>query len=56
VHGPGNHLDAHVAGHGAHGATEAQPLGPIDVGAWAYALVGAALGLLVAAVLYLAAS
>jgi hypothetical protein len=56
VHGNADHHDAHGGGHGAHGAAEAEPLGPIDVGTWAYAVVGAGLGLITAVVLYLAAS
>lgn len=56
VHGGAAHPDAHGGGHGAHGAAGAEPLGPIDLGLWAYAVIGAGLGLLVAVVLYLAAS
>jgi hypothetical protein len=56
VHGSAGHPDAHGGGHGAHGAAGAEPLGPIDVGLWAYSVIGAGLGLLVAVVLYLAAS
>jgi hypothetical protein len=53
VHDGTAHPDAHVGGHG----TEAkEPLGPIDVAAWAYALVGAGLGVVVAISLYLAAT
>ena len=56
VHGSADHGDAHGAGHGGHGAAESDPLGPIDVAAWGYALVGAALGLLVVIVLYVAST
>lgn len=56
AHDGADHHDAHGGGHSAHAAVEAEALGPIDVSAWAYALAGAGLGLLVTAVLYLAAS
>ena len=44
--------DAHDDGHGHAPADE--PLGPIDWGAWAYAIGGAALGALVALALFIA--
>lgn len=57
ANGDVEHHDTHDAGHGGHGAAaQAEPLGPIDVRAWGYAVVGGGLGLLVAVVLYLAAS
>lgn len=44
--------DAHDAGHGH--APEGEPLGPVDLTAWAYALAGAVLGALVALALFIA--
>jgi len=44
--------DPHDDGHGH--APAGEPLGPVDVAAWAYAAVGAVLGLLVALALYVA--
>ena len=44
--------DAHDDGHGH--APAAEPLGPIDWVAWAYAIVGALMGALVALALYVA--
>jgi hypothetical protein len=58
-HDPGAH-DAeaghgtHAAGHGADEADE--PLGPIDVVAWAYTLAGAALGVVTVLTLYVAST
>ena len=51
----GSHAVDAPGGHDSddHGA---QPLGPIDLAAWAYALAGSALGLLVVIVLYLASA
>jgi hypothetical protein len=50
-HGTG---DGHGAGHG-HG-DDAEPLGPPDLVAWAYAIVGGAVGLVVVLALYVAAN
>ena len=44
--------DAHDDGHGH--APAGEPLGPIDFEAWAYAIGGAALGVLVALALFIA--
>ena len=44
--------DAHEDGHGH--APAGEPLGPVDLTAWAYALAGAALGALVIAALFIA--
>jgi len=41
-------------GHGGGHESQGEPLGPVDLTAWAYALAGACLGLLTAAGLYLA--
>ena len=48
-HGQGSHGDSHDDHHG-HG----EPLGPVNVRAWLLTIVGIALGLLVAYVLFLA--
>jgi hypothetical protein len=54
--------DPHVSGvhgtadDGGHGLADAEPLGPIDLRGWAYALIGGGLGVVVLVVLYLAAS
>jgi hypothetical protein len=55
-HGSADVGDAHGDSHGDHGAPGSEPLGPIDVPSWAYALIGAALGLLVVAVLFVASA
>lgn len=51
--------DDHDAGHGSshgHGHGEAgEPLGPIDLAAWAYAAGGALVGLVTVLALYVAA-
>jgi hypothetical protein len=52
-HGPDDHSGAGGHGHPAH---ESEPLGPIDVTAWAYALAGVALGVLVVLALYVAST
>jgi len=53
-HDAATHMDAHTAlSDDDHGHAEAK-LGPIDWGAWAYALVGAAAGLLVVALFWFA--
>ena len=44
--------DAHDDGHGH--ASAGEPLGPVDWEAWAYALSGGVLGLLVALALFVA--
>ncbi len=44
--------DGHDDGHGH--APAGEPLGPVDVVAWAYAIAGAALGALVALALFIA--
>ena len=44
--------DDHGSGHGHEAAGE--PLGPVDVTAWAYTLIGGAVGLLVALALFVA--
>ncbi len=44
--------DAHDDGHGH--ASESEPLGPVDVTLWAYALSGAVLGVLVVLALFIA--
>ncbi len=44
--------DGHDEGHGQVPARE--PLGPVDVTAWAYAITGALLGLVVALALFIA--
>ena len=44
--------DGHDAGHGQ--VPPREPLGPVDVTAWAYALSGALLGLVVALALFIA--
>ena len=44
----------HAGGHGGGHESQGEPLGPVDLTAWAYALAGACLGLLTAAGLYLA--
>jgi hypothetical protein len=50
------HMDAHTAiSDDDHGHAEPR-LGPIDWGAWAYALVGAAAGLVVVALFFVAVS
>jgi hypothetical protein len=46
-------LHGHDSGHDSEHAAE-EPLGPVDVTTWAYALAGALLGLLVVLALYLA--
>lgn len=48
--------DAHDDGHrSAHGqAAESEPLGPVDVTAWAYSLAGGAVGAVVAVALLVA--
>jgi hypothetical protein len=52
-HHPTAHQDAHaILSDDDHGHAEPR-LGPIDWLAWSYAFAGAALGLLVAALLYL---
>ena len=43
--------DDHDAG---HGATTSEPLGPVDVTAWAYALVSGAVGLILALAMFIA--
>lgn len=52
--------DGHDAGHGSspgHGHGEdGEPLGPIDLAAWAYAAGGALVGLVTALALYVAAN
>jgi hypothetical protein len=45
----------HGGSHG-HGTVEDEPLGPVDLAAWAYAVAGAALGLLLVIALYLAST
>ena len=50
---PPNH-DGVADGHGGGHDSEGEPLGPVNLAAWAYALAGACLGLLTAAGLYLA--
>jgi hypothetical protein len=52
-HGPDDHGDAGGHGHPAH---ESEPLGPIDLAAWGYALAGAGLGLVVVIALYVAST
>jgi hypothetical protein len=52
-HGPDDHGGAGGHGHPAH---ESEPLGAVDVAAWAYALTGAALGVLVVIALYMAST
>ena len=53
-HDDATHMDAHTAlSDDDHGHAE-RALGPIDWGAWAYALVGAAAGLVVVALFWLA--
>ena len=44
--------DDHGSGHGHEPAGE--PLGPVDVSAWAYTIVGGAVGLLVVLALFVA--
>jgi hypothetical protein len=44
-----------VSDHG-HAGDPTEPLGPVDVAAWTYAIGGAVIGLLVVVVLYLASS
>lgn len=44
--------DAHDDGHGH--APAGEPLGPVDVVAWGYALAGAVLGILAALALFIA--
>ena len=56
AHGSAGLGDAHGDSHGDHGVPGSEPLGPIDVRSWAYALIGAALGLLVVAVLFVASA
>lgn len=50
VEGDGHHGDA------GHGADHAEPLGPVDVRAWALALLGVGVGLLVVVALWVATS
>lgn len=53
-HDPATHMDAHTTlSDDDHGHAEAA-LGPIDWGAWGYALIGAAAGLVVVALFWLA--
>ncbi len=53
-HDDASHMDAHTAlSDDDHGHAE-PALGPIDWGAWAYALVGAAAGLVVVALFWVA--
>ncbi len=55
-HDAATHLDAHTSiSDDDHGHAEAA-LGPIDWGAWAYALVGAAAALVVVALFWVAIS
>ena len=56
VHGSSSHADDHGGGHGGPSATESEPLGPVDVQTWAYAIVGGALGVLIVVALYLAST
>lgn len=49
----GDHDSSHGHGHGHEDAAE--PLGPPDLMAWAYAVAGGAVGLVVALALYVAA-
>ncbi len=42
----------HVSGHGH--APAGEPLGPVDLRAWAYAIAGGAVGLVVAVALFVA--
>lgn len=44
--------DDHAGGHGH--APAGEPLGPVDVTAWAYSITGGVVGLLVALVLWVA--
>ncbi len=44
--------DEHASGHGH--APAGEPLGPVDVTAWAYAMAGSIVGLVVAAALFAA--
>lgn len=44
--------DEHATGHGH--ASAGEPLGPVDVTAWGYALVGGVIGVLVALALFVA--
>jgi len=46
--------DGHAGGHGGAHDFQGEPLGPVNLTAWAYALAGACLGLLTAAGLYIA--
>jgi hypothetical protein len=54
--GDTHHDDAMESGHGdGHGhAVGGEPLGPVDLTAWVYALAGSLLGLVVILALYLA--
>jgi hypothetical protein len=47
--------EAHASGHG-HAGEPTEPLGPIDLAAWAYAVGGAVIGLLVVVALFVASS
>lgn len=49
----GDHDSSHGHGHGHEDAAE--PLGPPDLMAWAYAVAGGAVGLVTAVALYVAA-
>jgi hypothetical protein len=53
-HEPDPHA-SHDAGHDVHDAHAAETLGPIDWGAWAMAMVGGVLAVLVAVSLVVAA-
>jgi hypothetical protein len=53
-HDPATHMDAHtVISDDDHGHAE-EKLGPIDWGAWLYAIVGAIVGLVVVAGFWIA--
>jgi hypothetical protein len=51
-HVGGGHEHEHAPGHDEHG-DHSEPLGPVDTAAWAAAIGGSVVGLLVAAAFYL---
>jgi hypothetical protein len=54
-HAPAAPSDGHAAHDDGHGHESAgEPLGPIDMGTWAYAIVAGAVGVVVALAMFVA--